>query len=672
MSYTAARRWAAWMALLLLCTPAPYSQGNPTAIKAALARNPKVVKAAWWGFQETESTKALQAAIDSGADKVVVEDLGKPWIVDKIKLASNQEVFFERGCVVLAKRGAFKGKGDCLFTATLKQNVALIGYGATFRMWKADYHTDAYTEAQSRMCLAIRSCTNVKVYGLTLAQSGGDGIYLGVSKRDVTNTNVHIKDVVCDGNNRQGISVISAEDLLIENTVLKNTSGTPPMAGIDFEPWASSQKIVNCVMRNCVAENNHGAAYVFYLTRMDGTSEPVSARIENCVSRGKHTVSAAVTTSNGGPKGTVQGLIEFVDCGFKDTGTAGVTVSDVPVNGCRVRFENRVIGDASTEPKRESPIVFEARKGWCTDDIGGVEFANCALVERLDRPLMVFQGSTGGPQVHDVTGKLTLMRDGKAREIPITDMLLDKLMPTRTRTRKQIARFDASGMHYVPAFPDAALPTQRPAPVQQRRHGEYLVYANKGDDVKLRVRHLQVGSYDGSDMEIPVLGAAGKRVATLVAPFKQDTECSFAAPETGAFSLVCDAEANCVHVDSPTHRLCLISSKTPFLLIGSEADLYFWVPGNLEEFGVRIWGWAEERVTASVFDPSGKQGWAAENIDDIAQLYVGQPRTPGKGEAWRIQLRRPTVGGFEDYRVDLRGVPSVLAYSRETLLKPVK
>jgi len=186
------------------------------------------------------------------------------------------------------------------------------------------------------------------------------------------------------------------------------------------------------------------------------------------------------------------------------------------------------------------------------------------------------------------------------------------------------------------------------------------------------VRHLQVGSYDGSDMEIPVLGAAGKRVATLVAPFKQDTECSFAAPETGAFSLVCDAEANCVHVDSPTHRLCLISSKTPFLLIGSEADLYFWVPGNLEEFGVRIWGWAEERVTASVFDPSGKQGWAAENIDDIAQLYVGQPRTPGKGEAWRIQLRRPTVGGFEDYRVDLRGVPSVLAYSRETLLKPVK
>ncbi|TWU31167.1 hypothetical protein [Novipirellula artificiosorum] len=75
------------------------------------------------------------------------------------------------GCVILAKRGEFKGKNDSLFTAKLKQNVTLNGNGATFRMWKGDYHTDAYAKAEWRHCLSILSCNNVKVTDLTLADT---------------------------------------------------------------------------------------------------------------------------------------------------------------------------------------------------------------------------------------------------------------------------------------------------------------------------------------------------------------------------------------------------------------------------------------------------------------------------------------------------------------------
>ena len=109
------------------------------------------------------------------------------------------------------------------------------------------------------------SSKNIKVLGLTLALSGGDGIYLGVSKTGVPSENVVIKDVICDRNYRQGISVISARNLLIENTIMRDTGGTPPAAGIDFEPNEASERIVRCVMRNCVAENNQGDGYVFYL-----------------------------------------------------------------------------------------------------------------------------------------------------------------------------------------------------------------------------------------------------------------------------------------------------------------------------------------------------------------------------------------------------------------------
>ena len=663
---SALKRSAAVAAALLLIATTTFGQTNPEAIRAALAEKPRVVKASWWGFDETESTKALQAAIDSGADKVIVQNMGKPWIVDKIQLASDQELSFEKDCVILAKRGAFKGTSDSLFTARLKQNVTLNANGATFRMWKADYHTDAYARAEWRNCLSILSCTNMNVYGLTLADSGGDGIYLGVAKSGVTNTNVHIKDVICDGNNRQGISVISAENLLIEDTVLKNTSGTAPQAGIDFEPNHPGEKIVNCVMRNCVAENNAGGAYALYLRPLDGTSAPISVRIEDCVSRGTNAISVSLNTSNGGPNGPPQGLIEFVNCRFEDTGTAGISVQDIPVDGCRVRFENCTIADTGDKPKRATPIMFAASAN-SSQDVGGVEFVDCRLVEPVDRPLMAFEDYAGELRVLDVTGTLKVIRDGKERVIPITEQFLDELMPTRTL--KRIRRYELTDARFVPVFPDAKLPSTEPPLARQRTHGEYLVYATKGDEVQLRVRHLKVGGYGGNDMKIPVLDESGKSIATLVAPFQKDTQCSFTAPETGTFKLVCDAGGNCVHVDSPTHRLCLVGIGRPISFISTSGDFYFRIPGSVAEFGVKIFGSGGERVNAAVFDPSGAQVWSKENIG-IPQLYEGKPRTAGKDEVWRIRIGKPTDGAFEDNYIDLRGVPNVLAYTPEALLKP--
>jgi hypothetical protein len=280
---------------------------------------------------------------------------------------------------------------------------------------------------------------------------------------------------------------------------------------------------------------------------------------------------------------------------------------------------------------------------------------------------MTFNDYTGELKVLDVTGRLKVVRNGKEQAVSITEQLLDRLMPARTL--KRIPRYDLTGARFVPVFPQARLPAAEPRLVRQRKYGEYLVYAHRGDQVQLRVRHLQVGGYGGHEMKIPVLNQSGKRVATLAAPFKQDTQCSFTAPETGTFKLLCDAGGNCVHVDSPTHRLCLVGMGRAIPLIGTSGDFYFWVPGNVAEFGVKIYGSGVERVNAAVFDPAGKQVWSKENID-IPQLYEGKPRTPGEGEVWRVRIGRPTDGAFEDCYIDLRGVPCVLAYTPEALLKP--
>lgn len=260
-------------------------ESNKAAINAVKAGDVDVARASWWGFDADDSTDALQSAIDSGARTLIVDNLGKPWIVRPIKLASNQTIIFDDGVEILAKRGEFKGKRDSLFFASNKENISLIGYNATMRMHRSDYDGPDYEKAEWRMVLAFFGCSNIKVYGLTLAESGGDGIYLGTATKGVTNTNVHIKDVVCDKNYRQGISVITAENLLIENAVLSNTAGANPQAGIDLEPNHSNERLVDVVIRNCVSRGNK-YGYVVSVSRLTASSTPLSIRFENCKSIG--------------------------------------------------------------------------------------------------------------------------------------------------------------------------------------------------------------------------------------------------------------------------------------------------------------------------------------------------------------------------------------------------
>ncbi|NOX55711.1 MAG: right-handed parallel beta-helix repeat-containing protein [Planctomycetes bacterium] len=330
----------AWVSLLTLVAvfraldaePAQAQQkrtqhrGNPEAVAKVRAGRLTEAKASWWGFDSEDATDTLQAALDSGVKRLIVENMGRPWIVRPLRVPSNIEIVFEKGAVVEAKRGEFKGGNDSLFHIILQENVALIGYGAILRMHRSDYDRPPYAKAEWRHVLNIKSSRNVKIYGLTLAESGGDGIYLGTARRGVTNKNIHIKDVVCDRNYRQGISVITAEDLLIEDTVMKNTAGTPPAAGIDFEPNHATEKLVRCVMRRCVAEDNAGVGYAFYLPNLTGASEPISIRLEKCVARGSNRSAFAFTLARANSDGPARGLAEFIDCTFADGRGPAVTI----------------------------------------------------------------------------------------------------------------------------------------------------------------------------------------------------------------------------------------------------------------------------------------------------------------------------------------------------------
>lgn len=386
---------------------------------------PEEVNAGSGGFDAVDSTAILQAALDSGARRVRIPYVAAPWITRPLTLHSNTELIIEPGVVVLSKQDEFKGKGDSLFSAVDAENVAVRGYGATLRMRKADYQKPPYEKAEWRMGLAFSGCTNVRIEGLRIESSGGDGIYLGTTARQPYCKDVTIRDVVCHDHHRQGISVIGAENLLIENSTFSNTWGTAPSAGIDLEPDSPQQRLVNIVVRNCVFQDNAGHQILVYGKNLDATAPPVSIRFENCLAR-QTTFSGVGKNSAGhgwagisvgafrddGP----EGQIVFAGCTVEDTGKESVKIYDkstkVPVRFEQCRFKapwNVAHPDYSD---LRVPLFFEVRRPNLSKHNGNVEFVNCELWDAVARPVAALSPRNSEYGLHDLRGQIRVHTPG--------------------------------------------------------------------------------------------------------------------------------------------------------------------------------------------------------------------------------------------------------------------
>jgi len=637
---------------------------NEKAIEEVKQGKRKVAYASWWGFDPEDATEALQAAIDSGAPKVVVENMGRPWIVSRtINLRSNQEIVFEKGVIVEAKKGAFLGKGDCLFLAALQRNITIIGYGAVLRMRKLDYTQPPYEKAEWRHALSIRSCENVRVFGLTLASSGGDGIYLGVAKRGVPNSNIHIKDVVCVDNYRQGISVISAENVLMENVVMRDTSGTPPMAGIDFEPNDPTEVLSNIVMRNCVVQNNSGDGFAFYLHNLNSTSRPISIRLEGCRSIGNRR-SVSISVGNSKEK-TVSGVIEFVDCKFEGSEGTGIYIAQKPPFGCKVRFVKCEISDAALEQVTQSPIMFASARG-NFEPIGGVEFIDCVVRDKVERLPMAFF-NPAGVELTDVIGTLTLIRDGRATKFELTRELINEWFPQQAF--KVFPKFEVKGAKFVPLIPDAKFPQGVSSTARLRGVAEFLVWANAGEKVAFTLKVLPVGKVEVRPAKLAITTPSGKVIGMKDAVAERDNDYEFVADETGAFRITCDAGNATVTLSKCTHRFCLFAGEGTFHFLGTVGEFFFLVPKGVREFGVKVIGGdGTELVKVTVRDGFGRVVAERDNIA-LWQFAITRENEESD-EIFSVKFDRPSIGVLEDFFVQLQGIPPLLAPVREALLKP--
>jgi Right handed beta helix region len=247
-------------------------------------------------WQEGDNAANIQQAIDSGDSTVIIPNTNKPWLVgDRIYAREpNQKIVFEPGVLILAQKGAFKQKNSSMLMVDA-DNVTISGYGATFQMQKADYvNPELYEPSDFRHNLVIRGASNFVVEGLTLKDAGGDGLFVshgrlteGSDIPEKTFSSGIIRDIVADNNNRLGLSIMSAQNLVIENSVFKNSSGTKPASGVDLEPDHEWQKLVNIQFKNNKFINNDRNGIQIGLGKYRGENVgDISVAFDGCHAKG--------------------------------------------------------------------------------------------------------------------------------------------------------------------------------------------------------------------------------------------------------------------------------------------------------------------------------------------------------------------------------------------------
>ena len=349
-------------------------------------------------WQAGDNSANIQQAIDSGDSRVVIAQADEPWIIGQPLRATspNQTILFEPGVTLKAQAGAFKGTLDSLVTIT-SDNVTLSGYRATLQMRKEDYaDPNLYEPSPYRHLIRIKGALNFVVEGLTLKDSGGDGIIVSHSFRDDLSKPAErrfssgiIRDVVADNNFRLGISVISAKNLLIKNSILKNANGIKPASGLDLEPEYDWQKLVNIRVQNTKFVNNDRNGVQIGLGKYRGPLvEDISVVFDNCTSIDNGEIGIKIQGVKTGFYDGSKGSITFNNLQVENSGWHGIWIRNDqtdPDQTYQFTFNNTKVINSATETGKFYPVTF-----WNTIAAGGitnVDFGNnFSIVDNQNRP----------------------------------------------------------------------------------------------------------------------------------------------------------------------------------------------------------------------------------------------------------------------------------------------
>ena len=610
-------------------------QGIQTVIVGSLILL-AAVKASSFGFDPTDATAALQAAVDSGESTVVVDRQASDWIVRPLTVArSDLELILEPGVVIRAKADEFHGRNDCLLRVTDgARNVTIRGgAGSRLEMDKDAYADPSkYSFSEWRHALYIGNARQVTVRDLELSRSGGDGVYVSGP------TDVTLENLVCRDNYRQGMSVISVSGLKVRNCRFIDTVGAPPQCGVDFEPNRKNNRLENILFEDCTFNNNAASGVDLHLPKLLSESAPVSITFRRCTMRGNK--ACGITTFVATDAGEVRGNVSFEDCTVGGNGRTALLMCNQTAKGIAFSFKN-----CSFDGCGGAESAFRFANTSVPEDFAGVSFAGCRV--RSDAEDFCTYGGLAGTGVTDVRGTVSVTADGKTFDADLAS-LAKKYVPD-----PEIRRFAVAKVDYESLKPVDASDGKRTTVTPWLRRGFTFVQSVPGPGdypVRFRIRSLRKGRQPQISLQLR------DRAGTDLGLFKVTEEnyvhvLRCLSPKGNVYRLEVQAGlGSAVQVESDLAG-CGVQFDEPINLFHADnSEFFFSVPASANEVSVQVL--PDEPTSAELRNPSGQ---AVARLDyGTNGSVLRAKRASGTDEVWSIAFPKMK----EDCRVRI-GAPAM-------------
>lgn len=612
------------------------------------------VEASSFGWNADDATVCLQAAIDSGAEKVVIDRQEGDWIVEPVFLrVSGQEIVVADGVTVRAKKGAFLKRTDCLFKIDDKsRGVTLRGEGnATLAMNKRDYQDpERYLHSEWRHAVSV-SGDGTTVRDLAILSSGGDGVYVRDNAKDVT-----LENLVCRDHHRQGISVISATRLRVRNCRFEDTSGTAPQCGVDIEPNNPSDRLEDILFEDCIFDNNAAGGMTLHL---GGLKSPVSITFRRCAARGNLTGISMYTSRKIDQPTT--GTVLFEDCTASGNRSHALRFCNQREGGVAVTVRNCSFDARGT---KAAPVLFD--NGNLPANVSGVTFDHSRLIADVPAvKALAFVGIDGtGIVPGGLKGDFTLERSSGTAELLDLEAFAKRHPPNPEKLAVMLS-FKTREVDWRSVVAQAgAKPLERPVSTGwlRRRFTFVQAFPAAGDyPVVFRTKRL------------------GNRRAESTVQMRDA-----AGTDLGSFTVGdCETVTNVIHAHGAGIRryeiaggLTAVESRWPGqgvladfrvpLFGGRNRRFWFSVPADAESVSLEVR--PSERCSARLMRPDGTV--AAESPYEKRQMSIlTAPREKTSSpEVWSVEF--PQVEEDAGFRIGAPALPFVATGSPEMALAP--
>ena len=592
------------------------------ALLMSAAAHGRTVNASDFGYSADNSTAALQAAINSGADKVIVDtSRGEDWCINPVRLRSNLELVFAANVKVRAMPGAYKSTGTKMFNAMGVTNLVVRGEpGASLSMCKRDYlDATRYKWSEWRHLLALYDSTNVTVSGLSISSAGGDGIYITGCK------DIHLENLLLVDNNRQGLSVIGVDGLTVRRCRFTSTEGTPPACGLDFEPNKPINQISSVLIEDCEFDSNFATGVSFHLVRMTGKSDPVSVVLRRCrfIGNGSSGVGVHPTWD---ADSTVTGTVLIEDSVFAANLRGALRFSWMPPSGFKVKVRNSVLDCRGSTAE---PIAFD--NGIAHFDFGGVEFENVRILTK-NQNAIEFYGMTG-VGITNIFGSVDVVTPSAKNTISLEEF-------ARKHPSDPVARsFKPASVKDDRLKPSSSVETVPAKPVFYTGKSNFVQYSPTAGERRIRF-HLRKpeGARINGDVSVTVLDMKGTLIETLKLT-EPVTEYVLRANNPNVHTFKIAARRNMVAVESQWNGRGILANTRVNLADMEGKNVYFSVPAKSKGFKMELLVKRGVSLSFKVLDSSGKV--RAERSLASSGDFVTISREPtDEDEVWTLAVEK--------------------------------